>query len=393
MTPESVTATDPAFAAEGRRVVVHVLNVLDRGGLEVRTLEVIRGLDPRTVRVIVCTLAGRRGELASAYEAAGAEVVPLDMRSPGFARRFLRLLRAERVDVVHSHIHFSSGPVLTLARVAGVRIRIAHFRSDSHGRERSGPAREAYYAIARVLILAFATTVVGVSPSSLQSNWGRVVDRDPRFQVLPNGIDTSHLRPPAETRLSAELGLSPDGLLAVHVGRADIATKNRSLAVQVLSRGREEGLAMKLAFVGRHGSDQASMMRQAGLVSMIEGLGLTDHIAFLGERGDVGSILHQADVLLSTSTLEGLPGAVLEAAACGLPVVSSDVPGAVYIADQLEGIEIVPMTADPPEWVAALRRAAVAGSDEDRAARRNRFSASVFSLPTSLRAYRELWRC
>ena len=63
------------------------------------------------------------------------------------------------------------------------------------------------------------------------------------------------------------------------------------------------------------------------LRQMADGLGLVDAVQFLGWRTDVPEILRSADVMVLASLAEGLPLAVLEAMACGLPVVATDVNG------------------------------------------------------------------
>lgn len=388
----ATASTSPPRTPTGRQVVVHVLNILDRGGLEVRTLELVRSLDPDTLRTIICTLSGRRGELAAAYEEAGAEVVPLPLLSLAFPYRFWRLLRATGADAVHSHIHFSSGAILAVAAAARVPVRIAHFRSDSHGHAGPGLLRRLYYAGARALILLLATDVVGVSPSSLSANWGTRARRDPRFQVLPNGVGVPALHPDRGRALRAELGVSADVPLILHVGRAEIASKNRPLAVAVLRGVHERGLPAVLAFVGRHGSDPASRLRHEQLLESIASAGLDRHVLILGERGDVPDLLAAADVLVSTSTLEGLPGAVLEAAACGLPVVSSDVPGAVFISQHVAGVRIVALDSALDAWSDAICDAVAGSRDLDRRShRREQFASSPFGLDGSVAAHRALW--
>lgn len=377
----------------GDRVIVHLLSVLDRGGLEVRMLEVLSALDLRGLRVVVCTLSGRRGELARAYEAAGAEVHPMRLSSPAFAWRLWRLMRGLRAEVVASHLHYSSGPMLALAWLAGVPTRIAHFHSDSHGHAHASRLRLAYYAVAKWLILRAATDVVGVAPSSLSANWSEVARNDPRFRILPNGVDLDRIAPPQTATLRSELGVATKSPLIVHIGRADIPTKNRELAVDVLRCAIDAGLGATLAFVGRHGDDPESVARHDRLLARIEDYGLAGRVIIAGERSDIGAILHESDVLLSTSKLEGLPGSVLEACACGLPVVSSDVPGAVFIAEQLDGVTIVSQDSPPDHWVEALVEALKRAGKDEREARRKQFAASAFSLESLLCGYQELWRC
>ena len=60
---------------------------------------------------------------------------------------------------------------------------------------------------------------------------------------------------------------------------------------------------------------------------LIEQHGLTGRVLLLGQRNDIPALLRGADIFLFCSRTEGLPNAVLEAMAAGLPVVATDVPG------------------------------------------------------------------
>ena len=70
---------------------------------------------------------------------------------------------------------------------------------------------------------------------------------------------------------------------------------------------------------------------QASVREAVERRGLAAKVTFAGERADVPRLLKAFDVLLFPSKWEGLPGAVLESCAAGLPVVASDIPGVLEI--------------------------------------------------------------
>jgi glycosyltransferase involved in cell wall biosynthesis len=56
-------------------------------------------------------------------------------------------------------------------------------------------------------------------------------------------------------------------------------------------------------------------------------LGIGERVQFLGERGDVADLCRAADLFVFPSRAEGCPNAILEAMACGLPVVATDIAG------------------------------------------------------------------
>ena len=173
-------------------VVLHIFGTMDRGGAELRTLDLIRRLDSARIRTIFGTLSGRAGALEPEIEAVGAQVISLGLGPRGLLR-FWRTLRQHDVDVVHSHVATFSGLVLFVARLAGVPGRIAHFRSDSdkHGNTR---LRNGQRWIMRSLIARHATDVVGVSPAALQFALVGIGNRAVRTHLIPSGLETSAIR-------------------------------------------------------------------------------------------------------------------------------------------------------------------------------------------------------
>ena len=366
------------IAVPDARRVVHVFGVMDRGGAELRTVEVVERLERRGIDTTYVTLTGRPGVLADRIRRSGDRVVPIRL-GIRFPVRFLRLLRAEDVDVVHSHVATFSGAMLALARMAGVRRRIAHFRSDGDD-HLDTPVRRARRTVMKILIDLAATDIIGVSPGALDHGWRPSWRSDPRCRVIANGIDTAAV-PPIEDRqaVRATLGIGSDARVVCHVGRS-APVKNRARAVELA--GHPGVSEMVVLLVGSVGDGEAQHWRERGGKAL----------RVLGERTDVLRLLNAADLTLVTSTREGLPGVVLESLAVGTPVVASDLPGVRWIAESVPGIEIRHLAEPNATWAASI----VAGvTAPDRPARRVRlrtsFAGSRFVLETVTRELDALW--
>jgi glycosyltransferase involved in cell wall biosynthesis len=89
------------------------------------------------------------------------------------------------------------------------------------------------------------------------------------------------------------------------------------------------------------------------LASLTNSLGISVHVAFLGEVADVPSLLHRASLFVLPSLSEGLPVTALEAMACGLPVVATDVGGTPEAVEDGHTGLIVP-AGDAPRLAAAI---------------------------------------
>ncbi|WP_214405091.1 glycosyltransferase [Pseudonocardia lacus] len=371
-------------AGGARRRIVHIFGAMDRGGAELRTLEAVEHLGRTEFDTVYLTLSGRAGELAGRIRASGDSVIPLrlDVRFPF---RFVRLLRADRIDVVHSHVATFSGAVLALARLGGVRRRIAHFRSDGDQRADT-VARRFQRSIMRALLSWSATDILGVSPSALDQGWRARWRADPRCRILPNGLDI-HRIPPTDDRAAMrdELGIAPDTPVICHVGRP-AAVKNRGRAVDLGCHPLLAERAAVLVMVGSLADGEAEKWRaradrQSG----------TGALRMLGTRPDVLRILNAADLTLVTSTCEGLPGVVLESLAVGTPVVASDLPGARWIGELVPGVHIHRLDEPDEVWARSILAGLDAAGPAERARLRRSFAAGPFLLPRVSAELRALW--
>ncbi len=138
------------------------------------------------------------------------------------------------------------------------------------------------------------------------------------IEVIPNFIDTERF-----TRMNKEhfkQALCPEGeKVMVHVSNFR-PVKRAGDVVHVFHRLRQEGLPVKLLFVG-DGPDRDTTQRLA------RDLGVYSDIRFLGKQEPVEEILSIADVFVIPSGSETFGLAALEAMACSVPVVSSDIGG------------------------------------------------------------------
>ncbi len=112
----------------------------------------------------------------------------------------------------------------------------------------------------------------------------------------------------------------------ISTGRLDNGHKGHDLAIKALARLRDEGLANFVYEIAGEGEDRPI------LEQLIEEKKLNENVNLLGwlEPSDLLGFYHNGDILLHTSHFDPFPNAVLEAMACGVPVVGSDKAGSVY---------------------------------------------------------------
>jgi glycosyltransferase involved in cell wall biosynthesis len=224
-----------------------------------------------------------------------------------------------------------------------------------------------------------ATDVLGVTAGSLAFA-GPPPDGDPRYRVVPNGIDVGRFAGARKPR--AEPGRAP---MLTYIGRS-APEKNRGFLLRVHAEAKKLREGTRLTIVGPGG------IRDLEAVDPAVGTDPSVHLA--GENDHVDEVLADSDVLLLTSHREGLPGVVLEALAAGVPVLASDLPGLRDLTKQVEGLTLLSLGAGPVAWArTALELAALTTSDRDRISKS--MSESPFTLESAAAVWRKLWtdRC
>jgi L-malate glycosyltransferase len=156
------------------------------------------------------------------------------------------------------------------------------------------------------------------------------IPRDVAIEVIPNFVDTDRFRPldgHAGRTLPPKPSEPPRVLTHVSNFRP---LKRVEDVVRIFAAVRAE-IPSRLDLVGE-GPERSR------IEALVESLGLREHVRFLGERGDLVEILQQSDLFLLPSQTESFGLAALEAMACGVPVVASDVGGvAEVVADGQTG--------------------------------------------------------
>lgn len=117
-------------------------------------------------------------------------------------------------------------------------------------------------------------------------------------------------------RLRKEKGIPGDETVLIYVAEMN-ANKNQGMLIRAVQRLKQRGEEIRLLIVGADNYD-------GKYIELAEELGVSDCIDFLGHRNDACDLVHLSDIAVASSLREGLPVNVMEAMACGLPVVLAD---------------------------------------------------------------------
>jgi sugar transferase (PEP-CTERM/EpsH1 system associated) len=302
--------------------VAHVVISLDIGGLERIVVDLVRQGRERGHEVAVVCVE-RPGRLAARAEELGARLYCLNKRPgirPGAFGRLRDVLREFRPDVIHSHTIgglFYVGPA---ARALGVPLVVhtEHINNVRHPNS-SRLARWRRRWLMR-LSGAFCDRFFCVSQDIADELAARRIIPRSKLCVLLNGIDTAHIgRPTDRAGLRRALGIPAAAPVVGNVARLN-PVKCQNVLIRAFARLRPRFPEARLLLVG-DGPCRSELERLAA------GLGVADAVHFAGYQAEPERYLQIMNVFALTSSLEGLPLAVLEAWAAGLPAVASSVGG------------------------------------------------------------------
>lgn len=292
------------------RSTVHVVQRMAPGGIETLVLDLIRD-DDKTGRVF--SLEGETRSLVSDWSSLARLEPRLEAFDrgqglrPSLVHRLARRFRAVGAGSVVAH-HL--GPLIyggAAARLAGIPGQLVYVEHDAWHYENSRARllirlcnwllRPRFAAVSEALALNLAEILPGV-----------------KVDVVPPGVDTERFAPGDRDTARARIGLSPEWKVVGTAGRL-VPVKAQHLLIDAVA-AMDDGVHAVL--VGDGPEHETLATRAADL-------GVAHRIHMLGHRDDLDRILPAFDVFCLSSRAEGLPRSVLEAQACDLPVVATDV--------------------------------------------------------------------
>lgn len=294
---------------DGRAFIIAQNGARIFGGGERFIVKLLVRLQARGHRVLflcrdefVASEAGRRGVDAQVFHVGGHAALHDALRLGLFLRR------ASPDGLLLSSFHkvFLGGMAGRIGRVPRV---VARFGLSS-----DRPGRRFVYPIA---LRRWVDRVVVNSTEFRDGVRADLPDVDPeKIITIYNGVDAPERQRPAGA-LRRELGIGPEARVIGAVAR--LSGQKR---LDRLLRVTAALPADVTCLVAGHGPEESSLRELATT------LGIESRVRFLGLRDDVGDVLDALDVYVITSAREGLSNSMLEALACGVPVISTPVSGA-----------------------------------------------------------------
>ena len=349
--------------------VLHVFGIMNRGGAELRTLSTLERMRNLGVEYEFLVLSGHKGVLDQEITERGSKVhyCPLSLT---FFFQFMSILKAGKYDVVHSHVSLVSGVILFISWLGGIKRRVAHFRS-THDVENPSALRRIRDKLLRRLLLTFSHYIAGVCEATLDAFWHFDWRVDSRFKVIYNGFEQDNVAY-QEGFWQGYLGVSAVSKIIINVSRMH-EQKNHPRLIEIFCEYCQKNNDAVLILIGKEDPEIKPQLQRIGTLNNAD-----KRIFYLGEKAQVLPFIKHADMMLFPSKWEGLPGAVLEAASLGVPVLASDIPGVLEIAQQLDVVHHFPLARSDKNW--ALQITQLLSQPVEHEVGRQTFKSSVFQL-------------
>ena len=287
--------------------------------------------------------AGRSG-FAARIESQGFSVTALpfskQLLSPGnvvAGFRLVKIMRRRRYVLVHVHTPIAGFVARMAAHFAGVP-HVIYTAHGFHFHPRGGRCSNALFSRLERFAARWTDVLITLNAEDFAAARSMMESAKTRIEYVPGvGVDTVRFHPPSDAERDharKALGVADATFVVGWIGEVVRGKRpGDALEVMRLLAGTEPGGRLLVAGEGQ----LEGMMRED-----IARLGLSGSVKLMGWEGDIPRLLHGCDALMMTSEREGLPKCIMEAMACGLPVVAWDIRGCRDLIRQGENGFLVP---------------------------------------------------
>lgn len=363
--------------------VLFYLPEMKVGGAEISLLRLAQGLREHGVAPL---FAVHRADADARALAADLPLVSLQAgRTVAALGRLVALLRERRPRVLLAALTHANILAAVAARVAGTgtRVVLTEHAPVSSMAQLDGSRTYRWTLAAMPWAYRLADAVVAVSVGVHDDIAPRLAQGTlRRFSIIPNPVLRSNWRALSEAGLAGEFEEfhSPGLSVVLAVGRLS-PEKNFPLLLRAFAAIAASVPQARLAIIGE-GPERARLER------LIEELGLVGRARLLGQRDNPFAFMRRSRLFVLTSRFEGFGNVLIEAMACGVPVISTDCPVGPreILCDGRYG------TLVPSDDVTALAEAMRAALADPRPAEGAYERALQFTAEQSVVAYLALFR-
>ncbi|MDP4093041.1 MAG: glycosyltransferase family 4 protein [Bacillota bacterium] len=298
-----------------------MLNVLQlmynwgKGGYESYAINLVKKLHNRECKFYIAY--SETLPMPEIVESLGIETFHIPMKSPydmPAARKVAKLCNKLSIDAVHTHF-IRERYVAAFSRILGNKSRLIY---TSHVVVPKSPALK----VTNRLVSGLEHKIIAVCLAGREQMLEEGLNPR-RIKVIHNGVNIEYWKEQAASTIREEFGIADDEFVITTTGRFNEEKGHLFLIESIKALNELTGKnGMQFRFLLAGDGDLLEECKK-----LANDLDISDKIIFTGFRTDIRNILHGSDLYVSPSRTEALSMSIIEALACGLPVVATDVGG------------------------------------------------------------------
>lgn len=295
--------------------VLHLMNYINNGGAEKYIISLAEKLQGKKCRFYVGVSKRTNNIFENQLEELGVKIVILPIKSLydlGAIIKIKRFCKANEIGIIHTHF-LRENCVSTLSRLLGNKVKVIN---TCHMNWRN---KKSVQLINR-LITKLNYKIIAVSNSVKEILVEEGIKKD-RIEIIYNGVDYDFYQEKEISSLNREFNLDKDIFKVVTIARFN-GEKGHTYLLDIIEelQNKIDIEKFKFIFVG-------DGELKTNIENIAKNKGIDKHIIFTGVRRDIKNILYGSDLYISPSKNEALGLSILEAMACGVPIIATDVGG------------------------------------------------------------------
>lgn len=291
------------------KILVVITGGLKNDGISLGTIEYFNSMEKDDMVIDFLAVNNLENSVVEKIKNAKCNLIKTKERNKNhlqYMYALYKIIRRNNYDIIH--VHGSSALLVIemfIAKIAGVKIRIAHSRNTKCNNVRIDK-------LLRSLFYKCTTDYFACGKEA-----GEWLFENNKFTIIPNGKNIKKFKFSSQKRKEVRKYFKIDNKLVIgHVGRIN-HQKNHEFLIDIFYEVKKINSNVVLVLVGD--GELKNSIREK-----IEKLGLIDDVIMTGELNNTNEIMQGMDIMVMPSLYEGLPNVIIEAQIAGLPCIISD---------------------------------------------------------------------
>lgn len=320
---------------DNTKKILHIVGKLNTGGAENMAMNFCRYSQKEKFLYEYLVFGNETGEYEKEAIEKGAKVIHIDGIEKGklkYIKNLTKIIRGGEYNAVHAHLMLNNGISLFIAKMCGVPVRVTHSHSCDFGRTLT-KSYKIYIKIMKFFIRIAANRFVACGEEA-----GNMLYGEGKFSkdgvILKNAINLDKYTYDLDEKKKMKKEYKIEGKTVVgHIGRLT-EVKNHKFLIQVFEKMLKKNEQLILMIIG-------DGELKEDLLEYVEKRQLEEKIIFTGNVSSVEKYLQCVDIIVFPSLYEGVPVAIIEAQAMGIPCLLSDrVSEEVRVNDNIDFLSL-----------------------------------------------------